>query len=169
METISAAHLAVVVIDVQAGLFCTKPPPFEAAAVISRINSVNARARASGVPIFFVQHDGPPEGDWLVPETDEWRLHPDLQRQQTDLVIRKKTSDAFYGTTLEQTLRSRDIQSLILMGYATDFCVDATLRNAASRDFEIWVVSDAHTTNDARTLKAPAIRAHFNWIWGDSS
>lgn len=168
MESLSAAQLAVVVIDVQVGLFCTKPAPFEAQEVIVRINSIVQKARAAGALIIFVQHDGPPGGDWLVAHSDGWRLHPDLDRHQGDVVIRKKTGDAFYATALEQTLRSRNVGSLILMGYATDFCIDATLRNAASRDFEVWVVADAHTTNDAPTLKAKDVRAHFNFVWGDS-
>jgi len=161
--------LAVVVVDVQIGLFCTDPPPFEADEVIQRINLVTARARSAAVPIFFIQHDGPADGEWLVPFSDGWNLHPDLERNPEDMVIRKTTGDAFYATPLEQQLRGRGVQSLILMGYATEFCIDSTLRNAASKDFEILIVSDAHTTNDAPMLKAPLIRQYFNWVWGESS
>jgi|SRR6516225_5193187 nicotinamidase-related amidase len=169
MTLISSAQSAVVVVDVQVGLFCTNPAPFEAGAVIRRINSVTAKARAAFVPVIFVQNDGPPEGDWLVPYSHGWQLHPDLSKEPGELIIRKTTPDAFYGTTLEQTLRSRRIQSLVLLGYATDFCIDSTLRNAASKEFEVFVISDAHTTNDTPTLNASLIRRHFNWIWSDSS
>ena len=103
-----------------------------------------------------------------MPHTAGWQLHPDLDRDASDLVVRKSSGDAFYGTTLEATLRARHVQSLVLMGYATDFCIDTTLRNGASRDFEIYVVSDAHTTNDSPMLKAAVIRQYFNWVWGDS-
>jgi nicotinamidase-related amidase len=57
MKSLSPAHLAVLIIDVQVGLFRTKPPPFEAAEVISRINSVTAKARAARALVIFVQHD----------------------------------------------------------------------------------------------------------------
>jgi nicotinamidase-related amidase len=168
MNPVSQAHLAVLVIDVQVGLFCTDPPPLEAAEIIQRINSVTSKARAARVPIIFVQNDGPAEGDWLVPYTDDWKLQPDLARDPGELVIRKTTGDAFYGTVLEQTLRSQDIQSLILMGYATDFCMDSTLRNAVSKEFEVFVIADAHTTNDTSKLSASLIRQHFNWVWSES-
>jgi len=159
----------VLVIDVQKGLFATNPPPFEAQAVIARINSSLAKARAAGVPVIFVQHEGPPDGDWMLPETDDWQVHPDLHCLSGDVFVRKKTADAFYGTPLQEILHSRLIQRIVVMGYATDFCVDSTVRNAASRDFEVCIVSDAHTTNDAPGLKASAIRDHFNWAWGESS
>jgi nicotinamidase-related amidase len=169
LESRCASQIAVLVIDVQTGLFEADPPPFETAEVIHRINFVTGRARSAGVRVVMVQHDGPPEGDWLVPLSEGWKLHPGLQGGLGDLFIRKSTADAFYGTSLEQELRSRGVQSLILAGYATEFCVDSTLRNAVSKDFEVFVVSDAHTTNDAPAFKASSIRQYFNWVWGETS
>ena len=169
MNSLLSAHLGVLVIDVQVGLFQTDPPPFEASKVIARINSVTAKARTVGVPVVFVRHDGPPDGKWLVPDSAGWQLHPELKRDAGELVIRKTTGNAFYGTDLENVLRSRGILSLVIVGYATDFCVDSTLRNAVSKDFKVFVVSDAHTTNDGPALKAALIRQHFNWIWAENS
>ena len=54
------------------------------------------------------------------------------------------------------------------MGYATDFCVDATLRSAASREFGVIVVADAHTTSDNPVLKAEVVRQHHNWAWANA-
>jgi nicotinamidase-related amidase len=161
-------ELAVLVIDVQVGLFDTKPPPFEAREVIQRINAVTSRARAANIPVILVQHDGPQEGNWLRPFAPDWQLHPDLLKGPTDISLRKTTGDAFYKTDLERRLRSRGIRSLVLTGYATEFCLDATLRNAASKEFETFVVSDAHTTNDAPMIKGSVIREFFNWVWLDS-
>jgi nicotinamidase-related amidase len=162
------AQAAVLIIDVQVGLFCTTPPPFEASEVIARINSVVSKARAAGVPVIFVQNDGPPQGNWLVPNTADWQLHSELDRHENDAIIRKTTGDAFYCSDLERTLRESGTQELVLMGYATDFCIDSTLRNAASKEFELFVISDGHTTNDAPMLKAHLIRDYFNWVWSDS-
>ena len=161
-------HSAVLVIDVLRGLFCTEPTPFEAEAVVGRITAVIAKARKAGSPVIFIQHDGEPGGEDVVPFTEGWKLHPDLIVHPDDLVIRKRTCDAFYGTSLEAELRSRGITTLLLMGYATDFCVDATLRNAASKDFRVIVVADAHTTSDNPVLKAKVVREHHNWAWANA-
>lgn len=158
---------AVLVIDVQIGLFRTNPPPFEAEAVIAHINNLTAKARQAGAPVFFIQHDGSPGESWLVPFSEAWKLHPDLHLETSDLVIRKTACDAFYRTSLESELRSRGITTLVLTGYATDFCVDATLRNALSRDFRVIVAADAHTTSDGPTLKADSVRQHHNWAWAN--
>jgi nicotinamidase-related amidase len=161
------AHAAVLVIDVQTGLFRAEPPAFEAEAVVSRINAVAAKARQAGAPVIFVQHDGEPDGENVVPFTEGWKLHPNLEVRLGELVIRKTTCDAFYGTALESELRSRGITTLLLMGYATDFCVDTTLRSAAGKDFGVIVVADAHTTSDNPVLKADLVRQHHNWAWAN--
>ena len=48
---------ALLVIDVQCGLFDDSPRPFEADAVIDRINALTAQARTAGVPVVFIQHE----------------------------------------------------------------------------------------------------------------
>ncbi|HOX59436.1 MAG TPA: cysteine hydrolase family protein [Candidatus Paceibacterota bacterium] len=163
------ADTAVLVIDVQHGLFHALPPPWEADAVVQRINSVIRKARSVNVPIFFIQHDGQPGGEDVVPFTEGWKLHPELEVRATDPVIRKTTCDAFYGTALESELRSRGITTLLLMGFATEFCVDSTLRSAASKDFAVIVVADAHTTADNPVLEARLVREHHNWAWANLS
>jgi nicotinamidase-related amidase len=160
-------HTAVLVIDVQTGLFCAKPPPFEAEAVVARINAVTAKARQARAPVIFIQHDGEPSEPDLVPFSEGWKLHPELQVRPGELVIRKTTCDAFYDTALESELRSRGITTLLLMGFATDFCIDSTLRCAASKDFGVIVVADAHTTADNPVLKADLVREYHNWVWAN--
>jgi len=158
---------AVLVIDVQVGLFRARPAPFAAEAVVSRINEVLAKARRAGALVVFVQHDGEPGGEEVVPFTPGWALHPDLDVRPGERVIRKATCDAFYGTGLEAELRSRGITGLVLTGYATDFCVDATLRSAVSKDFTVTVVADAHTTSENPVVSADLVRQHHNWAWAN--
>jgi nicotinamidase-related amidase len=160
-------HTAVLVIDVQAGLFGGESAAFEAEAVIARINEATAKAREAGAPVFFIQHDGEPGSNYVEPFTDGWKLHPSLVVRPGDVIIRKTTCDAFYGTSLESELRARGITTLVLAGYATDFCVDSTLQNAVSKDFHIIVVADAHTTSDNPVLKADLVRQHHNWAWAN--
>jgi hypothetical protein len=60
MKTTVPAPAAVLVSDVQAGLFLTAPAPFDADGVLARINALIAKARAVGVPVSFIQP--PPTG-----------------------------------------------------------------------------------------------------------
>ena len=165
MTTLDSRATAVLVVDVQVGVFETDPPPLDGESVLTRINQVTASARAARAPVVFLQHDGDPKEQWLTPFTEAWRLHPALQIGSEDCVIRKTACDGFYRTDLDDYLRGKGIKTVVIVGYATDFCVDTTVRSAASRDFRVIVVSDAHTTKDRPVLMAEQIRAHHQWMW----
>ena len=164
-----SANSAVLVIDVQKGLFNGKPPAFEGDQVIARINEVTAKARSAGAPVIIFQHDGEPSENWLVPFSEEWKLHSKLLVTDGDLFFRKTTCDAFYGTKLESELAAQRISRLVLTGFATDFCIDTTLRIALSKEFEVVVAADAHTTTEGPVLRAEQVRSHFNWAWQNCS
>ena len=57
-------------------------------------------------------------------------------------------------TSLEAFLRARAIDRLIITGWATDYCVDTTMRSALARGYPTIVPSDGHTTSDRPHLAA---------------
>lgn len=165
MANLTPAVTAVLVIDVQVGVFETDPAPLDKGGVLARINQVTTAARAAGASVIFLQHDGDPREKWLTPFTADWELHPTLRIERDDRVIRKTACDGFYRTELEDHLRGKAIETLVITGYATDFCVDTTIRSAASREYNVIVVVDAHTTKDRPILAAAQIVAHHQWLW----
>ena len=150
---------AVLVIDVQTKVFDTNPRPFEADEVVKRINYVTALARAAGVSVFFIQHEGP---GYLDHESEGWQLQKDLVVKDTDIRVRKTTGDSFLRTDLEEKLKSLDITNLVICGYASEFCIDNTTRRATGLGYTVQLVSDAHTTHDKKHLSAQKIREHHN-------
>ena len=166
---LDSANTAVLVVDVQKGLFNGKPPAFEGDQVIARINEVTAKARSAGALVIIFQHEGDPSENWMVPFSDDWKLHPKLHVTAKDLTFRKTTCDAFYETKLESELAAQRISRLVLTGFATDFCIDTTLRIALSKEFEVVVAADAHTTTEGPVLRAEQVRSHFNWAWQNCS
>ncbi len=151
---------ALVVIDVQRGLFDEEPRPFEPLAVIERINALAARARRAGVPVIFVQHERAQGA--LQRGSDGWQLARRLESAAGDRFVGKTTPDSFLRTDLEELLRSLGVERLVLCGYASEFCVDTTTRRAAALGFPVLLAADAHTTHDKPHATARAIRVHEN-------
>jgi ureidoacrylate peracid hydrolase len=58
-------------------------------------------------------------------------------------VIAKNRYDAFIGTRLERLLMRLGIRTLIVGGVVTTICVESTIRDAAMRDFRIYLAVDA--------------------------
>jgi nicotinamidase-related amidase len=45
--------------------------------------------------------------------------------------------------------------------------VDTTVRAALSRNYEIVVVEDGHTTAERPHVDAVSVIRHHNWVWGN--
>jgi nicotinamidase/pyrazinamidase len=72
-------------------------------------------------------------------------LHPSLDRSRVDVVVDKGQDPAVEGysgfeqTELEQVLRDRGIDSVTLVGLATDYCVRHTALDALRAGFDVRV------------------------------
>lgn len=150
---------ALIVIDVQQGLFKAEPAPAFAGEVIARINMLTKRARDQGVPVIFVQHELT-SGNFLLNGSESWALDERLITADTDHQVSKTTPDSFLRTDLEAVLQQADASHLVVCGYATEFCVDTTIRRAAGLGYQITLVSDAHTTQPKPHADAAQIIAH---------
>ena len=129
--------------------------------MLAQINNLLAKARASKLPIIYVQHDGG-AGHPLEVGCDGWQIHPAIKPQQDDLIVNKRASDSFFETTLDHELQARGINHLIITGCMTEYCVDTTSRRAVSVGYDVTLASDAHTTVDNNLLTAEQIIAHHN-------
>jgi len=160
-------NAALLVIDVQNAFFIKKYETYayRAEKYLSTMKKLIARAREAVIPVIYIQHDGL-KGSRFEPGRPGWPIHPDIKLHHDDLVIHKRTPDAFHGTTLQAELDERGIRKLVIIGIQSDWCVDTTVRRAYSLEYDVTVVEDAHTTYDTKILKAPKIIAHHNSIFG---
>jgi nicotinamidase-related amidase len=133
---------ALLVIDVQKGLFAKSTPIYAADKLLDNILALVKRARAAGVPVIYVQHCGK---TMLMRGSDDWQLHPRLKPSKKDLVLCKTHASAFADTPLQDELRARRISRLFVTGLVTHGCVQATCRDAKSRGYEVVLVKDGHS------------------------
>ena len=61
------------------------------------------------------------QGHPLETRTEGWKLYPSLKPGDGECVIRKRESDSFFGTTLQQELEKRGIAHLIVAGAMTEY------------------------------------------------
>jgi len=152
---------ALVVIDVQNGMFDSDPPPYRGGEILQRIAGLLERARASGIPIFHVQHDGGP-GDVLGKGSPGFAHHPAVTPQAGEPVIEKRRVSAFHDTDFDARLKRAGVDRLIIAGLQTEYCIDTACRAAVALGYKVALVSDAHSTFDSTELPAERIIAHHN-------
>jgi nicotinamidase-related amidase len=94
----------------------------------------------------FAERGGP----WpvhCVQGTEGAELHPALDRSRVDVILDKGTDpgtegySGFEGTRLADLLRERSIDSVTVVGLATDYCVKNTALDALRQGLEVTVDS----------------------------
>jgi len=62
---------------------------------------------------------------------------------ENSITITKNQYDAFYNTDLEEYLRSKKVEQVIITGVLTNLCCESTARSAFVRGFEVFFPMDA--------------------------
>jgi nicotinamidase-related amidase len=139
-------------------------PKHDLPGVVGRISALSERVRSEGGKVIWIRHCGN-AGDGFERGTPGWAFLPDVIRSDEDIVVEKTLNDPYVGTSLSDTLARLRPHRVLVTGWATDFCVDATVRSTVSHNYPVVAVSDAHTLSDRPHLPTTMVIAHHNWIW----
>ena len=150
---------ALVAIDLQNALLRFNTAPYPVAEVVNKNRQLAEALRPRGGLVVWVRVDvnqrlqipvdQPPPfaGKWLPDALSE--LVPATGFQDGDLLVTKRHWGAFAGTPLEQELRARRIDTVLLSGVSTNAGVESTLRQGTGLGFGFVVVEDACSGQDA--------------------
>ena len=149
---------ALVVVDVQVGVMDTA---WQADRVASNIARAVDRARASGVPVLWVQH----QDEELLPDTPAWQWVPELVPADGEARVHKEYNSSFEKTSLEDELERLGVSHLALAGAATNWCIRATAYAALERGYDLTLVEDAHTTSgDQAAAVVDDLNTVMHWV-----
>ena len=128
---------------------------------LPHINRLLRACHRRGLPSFFTtdgfRSDGWNAGSWLwktgrISEErgsaqrsnlDGSDIHRDLEREPSDILIRKLKPSAFNGTSLRQLLSLLKVDTLVVCGTTTSGCVRATAIDAFSDNIRVIVPEEA--------------------------
>jgi nicotinamidase-related amidase len=137
------SRTALLIIDVQQGIFEKSTPVYQAEQLLENLNFLIDKARVQGAPVIFVQHAN---DSFLKKGSDAWQLHPAIQPMEAEFIIHKQHGDAFVETDLQVELDERDVGAVVITGLVTQGCVRATSLGALSKGYQVILVSDGHST-----------------------
>ena len=143
---------ALVVVDMistyehEDGDVCAREVGGRLEAMVARVE----QARRDGVPVVYVNDhydrwDGSRERlvDWVLDQTRDRGLVEPLLPAPDDVFIVKARHSIFYETPLGYLLRSRQIDTLTLLGQVTEQCILYSALDAHVRHFGVQVAVDA--------------------------
>ena len=191
------ATTAVIVIDAQndfgakGGYVDSFGVPLEGTrATIGPIARALDAARAANIPIVYTKIEykrdlsnvgGPASpnrellglgsGDFLIENTWNTDIVPELAPRQGDVIVSKQRYSAFFQTDLDDILLARGITNLVFVGWTTSVCVESTVRDAFYRDYRCVVLEDCTAETVGRSqvrtnheASLYVIQAQFGWV-----
>lgn len=134
--------------------------------IIARTASAIAKARAAGIPVAFVRvafsddhREANPNSQVFGPiakngilKMNAWggQVHEALAPQDGEWDIVKHRVSPFYQTRLELLLKREGIERIYCSGVSTQAVVQATVRDAHDRDFDVVLLEDCCASPSAQ-------------------
>jgi biuret amidohydrolase len=162
-EACELNRTALVVYDMQVGIFSQLSNSSE---IKSQVVKVLHAAREAGLRIFFMRHMSLPNElsgvfqlrtakawqratsvkdvkPWFLRDSPGFELIPEMSPLPSEAIFDKITMSAFEGTPLDIALRDCGIQTVIIVGVATEIGIEPTVRHAADLGYIPVVITDA--------------------------
>ncbi len=143
-------NVALIIIDVQKGFDDPSWGNRNNPDAEARIELLLSEWRKNKRPIIHVQHCSQEPNSPLRSDGPGYEFKEEARPIAGEKHFIKTVNSAFIGTDLEEYLRSREIESLVVVGFTTDHCVSTTTRMAGNLGFKVTLVSDATATFDRR-------------------
>jgi biuret amidohydrolase len=162
-EACELNRTALVVYDMQVGIFSQLSNGSE---IKSQVIKVLQAAREAGLRIFFMRHMSLPNElsgvfqlrtakawqratsvkdvkPWFLRDSPGFQLIPEMTPLPSEAIFDKITMSAFESTPLDIALRDCGIQTVLIVGVATEIGIEPTVRHAADLGYIPVVVTDA--------------------------
>jgi nicotinamidase-related amidase len=152
---------AVIVVDMINDFVTGRFGSRRAERIVPDVATLLGRARNAGVPVIYVRdahHPDDPElrvwGKHAMAGTHGSAIVKELQPERGEKVFGKRQYSGFFNSSLDGTLRGRNVDEILFAGISTDICVQHNVADAFFRGYRTAVVSDCVESINPQRKKA---------------
>lgn len=157
------SNIVLLVVDVQNALI--NGHPYNEQKVIENTKTLILTARDNKTEVLYVRHDDG-KGTELESGAYGWQIYDKIFPNSNELIFDKQYNSAFHKTDLKKYLDSKNIDTIILVGLQTEYCIDATCKSAFDYDYKIIIPEETNTTFDNDYLSGEKLYEFYNYkIW----
>ncbi len=149
-------NVALVIIDVQKAIDHPSWGLRNNPALEANLAKLLAAWRGARRPIYHVRHASTEPDSTYRPDGPGYAFKDEVVPLPGEIVIVKRTNNAFIGTDFEQRLRAAGHTQLVVGGVITNNSVEATVRMAGNLGFDVRLVADACATVGRRDYNGKA-------------
>ncbi|NQZ30517.1 MAG: cysteine hydrolase [Oceanospirillaceae bacterium] len=135
--------VALLIIDQQQGIDHPKWGPRNNPQAGDVILAVLASWRERDWPVFHIVHRSAEPDSVFWPGQAGYELKAAFQALKGEYLIEKSVPCAFVNNSIEQQLNDLNVESIVIVGAATNNSVESTARTAGNLGFKVTILEDA--------------------------
>ena len=157
--------MKLIVVDMQKALMDDELYNFEG--LVENVRKLIETARESGVEVIYVQHDAG-EGTGFSVGDEAFEIADEVAPREGEKVFVKKINSCFGNKEFAAYLEDAKDEALMIIGLQTNFCIDATVKSAFERGYDVIIPEGSNSTFDNPYMNGETTCAYyFNEVWPD--
>ena len=155
--------MILLVVDMQKGLVDDELYAFDT--FMDRMVRLIGAARELGVEVIYAQHDAGP-GSGLSLGDEGFGIAEEVRPAPGEKVFVKTINSCFGNAEFKAYMERQGDKRLMIAGLQTNYCIDATVKSAFERGYEVIVLDGTNSTfdNDYMTGET-AVRYYNEDVW----
>ncbi|MBQ9490098.1 MAG: isochorismatase family protein [Lachnospiraceae bacterium] len=155
--------MILLVVDIQKGI--TDERLYDYDGFLQRVTTLIAAARKSHAEVIFFQHDDGPGSGFSVGDAD-FEIAGQVKPLAEEKVFVKTMNSCFSNAEFVTYLEEKKDKQLMIIGLQTNFCIDATVKSAFERGYQVMIPQGTNSTMGNDYMNAETTYKYYNeMIW----
>ena len=151
--------MILLVVDMQKGIVDEDLYDYEN--FLNRTVTLIDAARKNNVEVIFVQHDAGGDSGLSVGDED-FEIIDEIRPKEGEKVFVKKINSCFGNRDFREYMEKQEDKRLMIIGLQTNYCIDATVKSAFERGFEVIIPEGTNTTFDNDYMTGETTVRYYN-------
>ena len=151
--------MILLVVDMQKGI--VDEDLYDYQNFMSRTVMLIDAARKNDVEVIFVQHDAG-EGSGLSTEDEDFEIIDVIKPGKGEKVFVKNINSCFGNRDFREYMEKQEDKRLMIIGLQTNYCIDATVKSAFERGFEVIIPEGTNSTFDNDYMTGETTVRYYN-------
>ena len=157
--------MKLIVIDMQKALLDDEL--YNLNGLLNNVSKLIEAARANRVEVIYVQHDAG-EGSGFSVGDEAFEIADEVAPQAGEKVFVKRASSSFTNREFAAYLEKDEGDTLLIVGLQTNFCIDATVKSAFERGYDVFIPEGTNSTFDNPYMSGKTTYEYYmNEVWPD--
>lgn len=157
--------MKLIVIDMQKALMDDELYNFNG--LVENIAKLIETARENRVEVIFVQHDAGPGSGFSVGD-EAFEIADEVAPKAGEKTFVKTINSCFGNRDFTAYLEEANDNTLMIVGLQTNFCIDATVKSAFERGYDVIIPEETNSTFDNPYMSGETTyRYYMNEVWPD--